>query len=204
MRILVVDNHVHAGKHVDPIGNLVAKTGGASRGCVERISYQDFGPTFIENQLAEFDAVILSGSEALYSRIEDRAKFAETIRGIRLLRRPVLGICAGHQLIGMAYGEEVVCMEGYQTGYREVEVLLDDPLFEGLGSNIVVAESHREMLEHVPGEFLILARSPITPVEAMRSETRDVYGVQFHPELYDSTDPDGELILANFLNLAKE
>ena len=83
-------------------------------------------------------------------------------------------------------------------GYRDVEVLIGDPLFEGLPRMISVTESHQEMVERVPKGFALLARSEDTPIEAFRDPNRILYGIQFHPERNDDEHPAGATVLKNF------
>lgn len=203
MRILVVNDYVDQAKYAEAMDNLCARVKDASRDPVERVSYEGFGPEFVRNQIGRFDAVVLSGSEALYSRPEDRLKFQKAIEGTRSLTLPVLGICGGHQLLAMAHGENIVDMGRALRDYYEVEILADDPLFDGLERRILVRESHREMVEHLPKGFFLLAKSRDTPIEAMKREKGIVYGVQFHPERHDEAHPAGGVILANFAKLVK-
>jgi len=203
MRILVVNNYLDQTKYSEAMDNLCARVKDASRDPVERVSYEGFGPEFVRNQIGRFDAVVLSGSEALYSRPEDRLKFQKAIEGTRSLTLPVLGICGGHQLLAMAHGENIVDMGRALRDYYEVEILADDPLFDGLERRILVRESHREMVEHLPKGFFLLAKSRDTPIEAMKREEGIVYGVQFHPERHDEAHPAGGVILANFAKLVK-
>lgn len=203
MRMLVVNDYVDQTKYAAQMDNLCAQVEKASGGLVERASYELFGPEFVHDEMGKYDAVVLSGSEALYSRDEDRLKFRKAIEGTRSLALPVLGICGGHQLLAMAYGERIIHMGRILRGYYEVEILIDDPLFDGLNGSILVAESHQEMVERVPKGFSLLARSQDTPVEAMKSEKGIIYGVQFHPERHDEAHPAGGVILANFSKLAK-
>lgn len=203
MRILVVNNYLDQTKYAEAMDNLCARVQDVSRDRVERISYESFGPEFVRNQIGRFDAVVLSGSEALYSRPEDRLKSQKTIEGTSSLTLPVLGICGGHQLLAMAHDENIVDMGRALRDYYEVEILVDDPLFDGLERRILVRESHREMVERLPKGFLLLAESRDTPIEAMKREKGIVYGVQFHPERHDEAHPAGEVILANFTRLVK-
>jgi len=204
MGILVVNDYVDQTKYAAQMDNLCVQIEKASGGSVERISYEHFGPEFVQDQMGKYDAVVLSGSEALYSRAEDRLRFRKAIEGTHLLALPVLGICGGHQLLGMAYGESIINMERALRGYYEVEILVDDPLFDGLDRSILVRESHQEMLERVPKGFSLLAKSQDTPVEAMKNEKGIVYGVQFHPERHDEAHPAGGIVLANFAKLARK
>jgi len=203
MRMLVVNNYLDQAKYATAMDNLCAQVQKVSEDRVERVSYEHFGPEFVQDQVGKFDAVVLSGSEALYSRPEDRLKFQKAIEGTRLLTLPVLGICGGHQLLAMAHGENIIDMGRALRDYYEVEILVDDPLFEGLERRIMIRESHQEMVEHLPKGFLLLAKSRDTPIEAMKHERGIVYGVQFHPERHDEAHPAGGVILGNFAKLVK-
>jgi len=203
MRILVVNNYMDQTKYAAAMDNLCARIQDASREPVGRVSYERFDPEFVRDQIGKFDAIVLSGSEALYSRPEDRLKFQKAIEGTRSLTLPVLGICGGHQLLAMAHGENIIDMGRGLRDYYEVEILVDDPLFDGLERRIMVRESHQEMVEHLPKGFLLLAKSRDTPIEAMKHERGIVYGVQFHPERHDEAHPAGGVILANFAKLVK-
>src|SRR5438445_536565 len=118
------------------------------------------------------------------------------------LNRPFLGICFGHQLIGAAYGSEVVDLGHTVREFKEVKLLGSDPVFEGLPSSIRVSESHRQALTRVPQGFRLLAESATSQVEAIGHQTRPIYGLQFHPERSDEKHPHGRIILQNFLRLA--
>ena len=204
MRTLVVNDYVDQTKYAAQMDNLCAQVEKTSGGFTERVAYERFGPDFVQDQMGKFDAVVLSGSEALYSRPEDRSKFRKAIEGTRSLALPVLGICGGHQLLAMAYGENIIHMERVLRGYYEVKVLVDDPLFNSLDRSILVAESHQEMVERVPKGFSHLAKSRDTPIEAMKSEKGIAYGVQFHPERHDEAHPAGGVVLANFAKLVRK
>jgi len=170
---------------------------------IERVVYQNFDLDYVKSKGTKFDAIIMSGSEALYSKLEDKAKFFKTIEATREIDIPLLGICGGHQLIGMAYGERVVNLGKVIKSYMDVDVLTDDPIFEGLPKVVSVMESHEEMVEKLPVGFKLLARSTDTLIEAFRKPNQIIYGLQFHPERNDKEHPAGAVVLANFGRLLK-
>ncbi len=113
---------------------------------------------------------------------------------------PVLGICLGHQIIARAFGGEVD--SGDYGGYADVnvELLESEGLFEGLGSSISTWASHKDEVKKLPQDFLKTARSDVCEIEAMRHQSRDIYGVQWHPEV--SHTERGLDLLRNFVEIA--
>ena len=150
-------------------------------------------------KLREYDGVILSGSYDMLSSAKTQAKFAREIDAMKDHGGPALGVCFGHQLLGHAFGSRVVRAANPAKGYRDAEVLRHDPLFRGLPHSIGVYESHHEEVESLPAGFAHLARSSTAEICAMKHSGLPIYGVQFHPERYSLEKPDGEVILANFV-----
>lgn len=150
-------------------------------------------------KLREYDGVILSGSYDMLSSAKTQAKFAREIDAMKDHGGPALGVCFGHQLLGHAFGSRVVRAANPAKGYRDAEVLRRDTLFRGLPHSIGVYESHREEVESLPAGFAHLARSSTAEICAMKHSGLPIYGVQFHPERYSLEKPDGEVILANFV-----
>jgi len=202
MHVLVVNNFLDHAKHASWIGAL-RQAISEVRCSIEMIPYTHFAPEFVEKRIHKVDAVVLSGTEAMLSKDSVQSAFRKTIQAVRLLHLPVLGICGGHQLIALAYGERVLYMGRDIEGYREVDVLVEDPLFHGLPTAISVTQSHEEMIEQVPRGFTLLARSTETPIEAVSNERDRIYGVQFHPEIHDENHPAGKLVFANFAKIVK-
>jgi len=204
MRMLLVNNFLDQVKYASSIDTLHRAISDQLEVSIEMIPYTDFVPEFVETHIDNIDAVVLSGTEAMLSKDSVQSAFKRTIEAVSLLHLPVLGICGGHQLIAQAYGERVLYIGRLLEGYREVEVLVEDPIFHGLPTTFSVTQSHEEMVEHVPRGFTLLARSAETPIEAVRSnESGVLYGVQFHPEFHDENHPAGKLILANFAKIVK-
>lgn len=203
MKILVLDDYMDHAKYAPSMQNLCAQIEKNCLAATDRAVYEDFDTLYVRSRIHQFDAIIMSGSEALYSRPEDKAKFLKAIEATKEVQLPLLGICGGHQLIGMAYGEHVVAMGKSIKGYRNVEVMTDDPLFDDLPKVISVTESHQEMVEHVPKGFELLANSEDTPIEAYRIPHQILYGIQFHPERNDNEHPAGATVLQNFGRLVK-
>ena len=162
-------------------------------------------------------ALLLSGNTTGWDEY-DMALFADLKRIIREGDWPILGLCGGMQLIGLVY--DVPCgpmgrlPEGmadpdadYQPGmlkekgYYPIDILHSDPLFEGLGERPVFSEWHHWELKAVPPGFVRLAESELCPVQAIRHQTRPVYGTLFHPEEYSEEYLDGRQLLSNFFRI---
>ena len=148
------------------------------------------------------DAVILTGSNFMLSKPDTRMVFQPEIDLVKKLDMPFLGICFGHQLIGAAYGSQVVDLGHTIREFKEIKLLGNDPIFDGLPSLIRVSESHRQALTYVPDGFRHLAQSATSKVEAIGHQTRPLYGLQFHPERSDEKHPHGRTIIQNFLKHA--
>ncbi|MFW5983767.1 MAG: GMP synthase subunit A [Halobacteria archaeon] len=149
--------------------------------------------TPVDDVLAEADGVVLSGGPS-----RDEAG-----NSTEYLERdaPVLGICLGHQIIADHFGGEVDA--GEYGGYADVDVEIrdDSGVLAGLGDSVSVWASHADEGKRVPDGFVRTARSEVCGVEAMRHETRPVYGVQWHPEV--SHTEGGDQVFENFVEIAQ-
>jgi len=145
----------------------------------------------------EWAGVIISGSPILLTE----TAHDEILRSLGFARTsgcPVLGICFGHQVIGLLHGATV--FRGAEIRANQtVKVLQSTSLFEGLETSILLTEDHCEGIT-LPKQFLLLATSESYNVEAMKHREKDLYGVQFHPE---ASGEVGHKIIANFLRLCK-
>ena len=111
--------------------------------------------------------------------------------------KPVLGICYGMQLLTAARGGRVAPAEDREYGPATITHKTASPLFDGLDSVLRVWMSHGDRIERLPAGFSALATSRNSPFAAIGDLARDIYGVQFHPEVQHS--PQGQAILSNFL-----
>lgn len=98
---------------------------------------------------------------------------------------PVLGICYGMQLLARRLGGRVARAAKREYGPAEIEFIgPDNLLFADLQSlNLQVWMSHGDRIEKIPPDFDALARSVNSPVAAMGDLSRQLYGLQFHPEV---------------------
>lgn len=125
-------------------------------------------------------------------------------------RVPVLGICYGMQLLAHNLGGKVAPSQHREYGPAELEIEDDQsPLFSNFHaerptsnlqlptSNLQVWMSHGDRLDAPPPGFHVIARSANSPIAAMADPDRNLYGIQFHPEVKHT--PQGTAIIRNFL-----
>jgi len=110
---------------------------------------------------------------------------------------PVLGICYGMQLIALDQGGRVEGAEVGEYGRSTLTVTEPGRLLAGLPAEQPCWMSHRDTVFSAPPGFTALASSTISPVAALEDVARDIYGIQFHPEVVHT--PFGQDILKTFL-----
>ena len=188
-------NNYKEPRQIDRAAQNIERCTGQS---IEKI---DFNEPELHTRVTESepDLLILTGSSALLSKPRTWERFQPEMDLVRKAKFPVLGICYGHQIIGSAFNAPMRDLGQMLRGYEKVSVIKKHPLFDGLPSDLVVAESHRQELTKVPDGFQLLAQSTTSKVEAMVHWSKPIYGVQFHPERSNEDHPHGRMILQNLL-----
>jgi len=145
------------------------------------------------------DGLVLSGG-AIRLGLGERGGLEEVSNYLDKFGKPIIGICAGHQFIGMHFGGKA--QPSKKPEYGKVELLIDeeDDLFRGLPREFIVWASHNDEIANVP-HFKILAHSKDCSNEAMKHEKKPIYGCIFHPEVEHTEH--GEEIYANFVRMCK-
>jgi GMP synthase (glutamine-hydrolysing) len=154
--------------------------------------------------------IILSGQSHPWDSYapESLAGVFEVIRNTSL---PVLGVCGGHQQMALAFGAPIGLMarlepgEGYagakrERGYFPVQTTREG-IFTELPSEVIVWHSHFDEVKELPTGFRLTAANETCAIQAMAHESKPLFGVQFHPELFDEPHPHGQKILENFLEM---
>src|SRR5436190_2333546 len=111
---------------------------------------------------------------------------------------PVLGICYGMQLLVHELGGRVEQAEVGEFGRSDLHVSVPGVLLRGMPHEQTCWMSHRDTVFEPPPAFTALASSSASPVAAVEDRERDIYGIQFHPEVVHT--PYGQQILTRFLN----
>ena len=110
---------------------------------------------------------------------------------------PVLGICYGSQLMAYLLGGSVKTAPVSEYGHTEVEVDTSSVLFQDVSPSTVCWMSHTDYIEKAPEGFRVTAHTPVCPVAAMELPEKNLYAVQFHPEVMHTKE--GMKMLSNFV-----
>ena len=113
---------------------------------------------------------------------------------------PILGICLGHQAIGVCYGSEIINSNEIVHGKTSMIKHNDDMLFFGLNNPFEATRYHSLIINRntITNEFQIIAESK-SLVMGIKHKNRCLYGLQFHPESVKTEN--GLKIIENFLNI---
>lgn len=131
---------------------------------------------------------------------------------------PILGICYGMQLMALHYGGKVEKAKNREYGKALIDVNGQPVLFHDAPSSHTVWMSHGDKVMETPPSFQVDATSPSTPIAAMSNPTKQLYGVQFHPEVrhseygnhllrqfvFDVCGCTGDWTIENFIELEVE
>ncbi len=208
--ILIVDNTIEGqGSSPREIRSALQQIEPDLRVVTER--FETITPEFVKT--LDPSHIILSGQSHSWDRYS-RADLAGIFYVIRQAPKPILGICGGQQQIALAFGAPVDLIErlgpgeGYEGAFRErgystVDLTSQavDGIFEGLPETITVWESHCDEVKSLPPDFICTAANQVSDIQAMQHTSLPLFGVQFHPELFDQDNPDGRRVLENFLKL---
>lgn len=137
--------------------------------------------------------IILSGGPS--SVYEDNAPQLDS--RILELEIPKLGICYGHQLLAQMVGGKIERGEKGEYGIVYPEIIKQEGIFEGIGKELKGWTSHQDTVCELPSDFDKTARTKNCPIAAFEKNDRNIFGIQWHPEVTHSEK--GDDILGNFL-----
>lgn len=143
---------------------------------------------------SQVKGIILSGSP---SSVRDKIAPKPNLSGIKG-NLPVLGICYGAQYLSHFFGGEVLPSATREYGRANLQFIdQNSPLLKGIQPNTQVWMSHGDTIASIPAEYRIIASTAQVKVGAYESVNEPTFGLQFHPEVYHTTE--GLQILKNFL-----
>ena len=147
-----------------------------------------------ESLIYNFSGIIISGAPILLTKI-DKQKYLDKFKFIKETNIPILGICFGHQIIGLLFDSEIYL--GEEVNKEHIEIVNKDIIFSRLENRSLFQEDHSEFIT-LPKEFVLLAKSHTCNNEAMKHRIKKIYGLQFHPEI---SGLNGKIILENFVKI---
>lgn len=147
--------------------------------------------------VAKYDKIILSPGPGIPSEAGLLLPLIKEYAG----KRPILGVCLGHQAISEAFGAQLKNLEDVYHGVAtRINITQPDYIFDTLGSELEVGRYHSWIVDNngLPDCIEITATDNNGQIMALKHKEFDVHGVQFHPE--SVLTPAGETIVKNFLN----
>jgi GMP synthase (glutamine-hydrolysing) len=150
------------------------------------------------NKIPENDGtlkgVIISGSPCSVRDLNHPAPELKNVKGIL----PILGICYGAQYLAQTFGGEVLSSKHREYGRANLEsILQNSSLFKGINPGTQVWMSHADTIVRLPENFETIGSTRDVKFGAFKITNENTYGIQFHPEVYHTTD--GLTLLQNFL-----
>ena len=146
--------------------------------------------------LEQYDKIVLSPGPGIPSEAGLLLDVIRTYAG----RKPILGVCLGHQAIGEVFGASLENLrEVYHGVQTEGTQLGNDYIFDGLPERVMMGRYHSWVVakDSVPEGLEVTAMSDDGEIMAMRHRQYDIHGIQFHPE--SVLTPEGKTIVGNFL-----
>ena len=143
----------------------------------------------------EWGALVISPGPGVPSRAGESPRAVEAFAG----RRPILGVCLGHQAIGEVFGGRIVRAETLMHGKTSLIHHDRRTIYEGVPDPFVATRYHSLVVarESVPAELEVSSWTEDGTVMGLRHRSMPIEGVQFHPE--SIMTKEGKALLANFL-----
>ena len=148
--------------------------------------------------LEQFNKIVLSPGPGIPSEAGLLLDVIRTYAG----KKPILGVCLGHQAIGEVFGGKLVNLSDVFHGVATpCHIVADDPIFSGLERDITIGRYHSWVVanEDLPECLEVTAVSNEGQIMALRHKHLNIRGIQFHPE--SVLTPDGKKMIQNWLFL---
>ena len=192
MKIVIIDNY---DSFTYNLAHLIKELG------AEVTVYRNDQPevqSLIDNaNNIEFDKIVLSPGPGIPSEAGLLLDVIRTFAG----KKPILGVCLGHQAIAEVFGAKLINLSDVFHGVATVGTQLgNDIVFSGLPMSIVMGRYHSWVVsrDNFPECLEITAESEGAHIMALRHKEYDIHGIQFHPE--SVLTPDGRKMINNWLN----
>ena len=185
MKIVIIDNY---DSFTYNLSHLVKELG------AEVTVYRN--DQFEMSQLEAFDKIILSPGPGIPSEAGLLLDVIKAYAG----KKPILGVCLGHQAIGESFGGKLTNIGEVVHGVATpCHITKDDYLFEGLPKDIEIGRYHSWVVdtEAFPECLEVTSVSDEGFIMSLRHKEYDIRGIQYHPE--SVLTPDGKTIIGNWL-----
>lgn len=203
MKMLLINNEKH-GIQTEWLALLRNKILEVSAS-VDVIPYHEVRDVSFYNK--SYDGIVLGGREAKWALEKLPSEYKDEITLIQKSEIPILGICAGHELIGLSFGASLDRMRDGENSTSEegfVNIFIKEhPLFRELKNPSTMYMFHGDELNSLPACFVKIASSEKCSISGISHKEKSIYGVQFHPEKYTLNYPDGKTVIKNFINLIR-
>ncbi len=186
MKIVIIDNY---DSFTYNLSHLVKELG------AEVTVYRN--DKFELSSLQQFDKIILSPGPGIPS---EAGLLLDVIREYAG-KKPILGVCLGHQAIGESFGGKLTNLSDVFHGVATpCNIVADDYIFEGMTSPIEVGRYHSWVVdaESLPSCLEATSLSDEGYIMSLRHRDYDIRGIQFHPE--SVLTPQGRQIILNWIN----
>ncbi len=186
MKIVIIDNY---DSFTYNLSHLIKELG------AEVTVYRN--DQFEMQQLEEFDKIVLSPGPGIPSEAGFLLDVIKTYAG----KKPILGVCLGHQAIGESFGGNLTNLsEVYHGVATPSTITVKDYIFEGLPDKIEIGRYHSWVVDNegFPECLEVTSVSDEGYVMSLRHKEYDIRGIQYHPE--SVLTKDGKTILKNWLN----
>ncbi len=151
----------------------------------------------IMERMDDIDGVVVSPGPCTPSEAGISVDLVRQFAG----KKPILGVCLGHQSIGAAFGAEIVHAPALMHGKTSMIKHDGTGIYEGLPNPFVATRYHSLIIQpdSMPDDFEVTAYADDGVVMGVRHRSMPIEGVQFHPESILTTS--GKDLLANFLQI---
>lgn len=150
------------------------------------------------DEIAVYDKIILSPGPGIPSEAGLLLDVIKTYAG----KKPMLGVCLGHQAIGEVFGGKLENLsEVFHGVATPCHITAKDSIFQGLPTCITIGRYHSWIVSKngLPDCLEVTAESDEGQIMALRHRQYDIHGIQFHPE--SILTPEGKTIIKNFIDL---
>ena len=190
MRIVIIDNY---DSFTYNLSHLVKETG-AEVTVLRNDQFQ-------LSDISGFGKIILSPGPGIPDEAGRLKEVIETYAG----KKPILGVCLGHQAIGEVFGARLVNLPDVFHGVATpCHIIANDPIFNTIPHDFTVGRYHSWVVgqKDFPSCLEVTAVSDEGLVMALRHREYNIHGIQFHPE--SVLTPQGKVIIQNFLYRDKD